>query len=82
MLDLFDKVQDAVAAIQSQWNKSAHAGIILGTGLGSLVDDIEVEASLDYADIPHFAQSTAESHAKRVALIFNLHDDHISCHYG
>lgn len=66
MLDLFDKVQDAVAAIQSQWNKSAHAGIILGTGLGSLVDDIEVEASLDYADIPHFAQSTAESHAGRL----------------
>ena len=66
MLDLFDKVQDAVAAIQSQWNKSAHAGIILGTGLGSLVDDIEVEASLDYADIPHFAQSTAVSHAGRL----------------
>ena len=66
MLDLFDKVQDAVAAIQSQWNKSAHAGIILGTGLGSLVDDIDVEASLDYSDIPHFAQSTAVSHAGRL----------------
>ncbi|HIA19594.1 MAG TPA: purine-nucleoside phosphorylase [Planctomycetaceae bacterium] len=66
MLDLFDKVQAAVTAIQNQWDKKPHAGIILGTGLGNLVDEIQVEASLDYADIPHFAQSTAVSHAGRL----------------
>jgi len=41
-------------------------GIILGTGLGGLVDDIEVEATIDYADIPHFPASTATSHAGRL----------------
>lgn len=66
MLDLFDKVAEAVKAIRDQWNKTPHAGIILGTGLGSLVEEIDVEATLDYADIPHFPQSTAVSHAGRL----------------
>ncbi len=66
MLDLFDKIVEASAAIRSQWNKTPHAGIILGTGLGSLVEEIDVEATLDYADIPHFPQSTAVSHAGRL----------------
>ncbi len=66
MLDLFDKIAEAAKAIRSQWNKTPHAGIILGTGLGSLVEEIDVEATLDYADIPHFPQSTAVSHAGRL----------------
>lgn len=66
MLDLFDKIADASAAIRSQWNKTPHAGIILGTGLGSLVEEIDVEATFDYADLPHFPQSTAVSHAGRL----------------
>ncbi|MBT4692955.1 MAG: purine-nucleoside phosphorylase [Planctomycetaceae bacterium] len=66
MLDLFDKIEEATKAIRGQWNKTPHAGIILGTGLGSLVEEIDVEATLDYADIPHFPQSTAVSHAGRL----------------
>jgi len=66
MLDLFDKIAEAAQAIRDQWNKTPHVGIILGTGLGSLVEEIEVEATLDYADIPHFPQSTAVSHAGRL----------------
>ena len=65
MLDLFEKIAEAAKAIRGQWNKTPHAGIILGTGLGS-VAEIDVEASLDYADIPHFPQSTAVSHAGRL----------------
>ena len=43
-------------------------GIILGTGLGMLADEINTEAVIDYADIPHFPVSTVESHHGR--LIF------------
>jgi purine-nucleoside phosphorylase len=43
-------------------------GIILGTGLGALVGDIDVRHSIPYADIPHFPISTVESHSGR--LIF------------
>jgi purine-nucleoside phosphorylase len=66
MLDLFDKIAEATKAIREQWNMTPHAGIILGTGLGSLVEEIDIQATLDYADIPHFPQSTAVSHAGRL----------------
>ena len=66
MLELFGQIEEAVAAIQSQWDKKPHAGIILGTGLGSLVEEIDVELSLDYGDIPNFPESTATSHRGRL----------------
>ncbi len=43
-------------------------GIILGTGLGRLVDDIEAVAVVEYADIPGFPLSTVESHKGRLIL--------------
>jgi len=66
MLDLHDKIEDAVAEIKKQWDKTPHAGVILGTGLGSLVQEIEVDIAIDYGDIPHFPKSTAVSHAGRL----------------
>ena len=66
MLDLHDKIEDAVAEIKKQWDKTPHAGVILGTGLGSLVQEIEVDVAIDYGDIPHFPKSTAVSHAGRL----------------
>jgi purine-nucleoside phosphorylase len=62
MLTLYDQVQEAKRFIQSRWAGTPRAGIILGTGLGGLVDDIQAEASLSYGDIPHFPHSTAPSH--------------------
>jgi purine-nucleoside phosphorylase len=41
-------------------------GIILGTGLGSLVNDIEVDYTVDYTDIPHFPVSTVEFHSGKL----------------
>ena len=66
MLDLHDKIEDAVAEIKKQWDETPHAGVILGTGLGSLVQEIEVDVAIDYGDIPHFPKSTAVSHAGRL----------------
>jgi purine-nucleoside phosphorylase len=66
MLELFDQVQEAVAAIRSHWTTAPHAGIILGTGLGGLTADIEVEATLDYERVPHFPRSTAIGHRGRL----------------
>ena len=65
MLDLFDKIQESVQFIKSQWSESPQAGIILGTGLGPLVEKINVAASIDYGDIPNFPRSTALSHKGR-----------------
>ena len=66
MLELFGQIEESVAAIRSQWDKTPRAGIILGTGLSSLVEEIEVEVSLDYGDIPNFPVSTAISHRGRL----------------
>lgn len=66
MLELYDHIQEAVAVIREKWSGTPHAGLILGTGLGSLVEKIDVQASFDYDDIPHFPQSTALSHRGRL----------------
>lgn len=66
MLHLYDQIQESVNFIRQKWNGDPHAGIILGTGLGGLVEQINVEASIEYGEIPHFPQSTAISHAGRL----------------
>ena len=66
MLKLFGQIEEAVNAIRSKWDKTPHAGIILGTGLGSLADEIKVEVSFEYEEIPHFPTSTAVSHRGRL----------------
>lgn len=66
MLDLFEKIEAAVAAIRERWGKKPHAGIILGTGLGGLVNRIEVEQTFEYEQIPHFPRSTVVSHRGRL----------------
>ena len=66
MLELYGQIEAAVAAIKAKWDKTPRAGIILGTGLGGLVDEIEEEASLDYEEIPNFPRSTAISHRGRL----------------
>jgi len=66
MQGLYDKVQEAAAFIQRVWKGRPHAGVILGTGLGSFVQHICEEASFEYSDIPHFPRSTAISHRGRL----------------
>jgi len=66
LLDLARKVEEACLAIRQKWGKTPHAGIILGTGLGSLVSEIQIEAEFDYESIPHFLKSTATSHRGRL----------------
>ncbi len=66
MLELYGQIQDAVAAIRSKWSKTPRVGIILGTGLGGLVEQIQEEASLEYSEIPNFPRSTAISHRGRL----------------
>lgn len=48
-------------------------GIILGTGLGGLVKEIDIRFSISYSDIPHFPVSTVEGHSGK--LIFGYISD-------
>jgi purine-nucleoside phosphorylase len=64
--ELFDRVQEAAAAVRAKWAGQPKVGIILGTGLGGLVEEIQTEAALAYEEIPHFPTSTVISHAGRL----------------
>ncbi|MCL4152354.1 UNVERIFIED_CONTAM: hypothetical protein GTU68_054044 [Idotea baltica] len=57
---------EAKSFIQSKFPETPEIGIILGTGLGRLVEEIDVHCSIDYADIPHFPIATVESHNGRL----------------
>jgi purine-nucleoside phosphorylase len=63
---LSQQIDDATAAIRSRWSCAPRVGIILGTGLATFTDQIEQQAAIDYADIPHFPRSTAISHNGRL----------------
>ncbi len=66
---MFEQLQEAASFIQTKTaGFTPDFGIILGTGLGALVNELEVAHSLSYTDIPHFPASTVESHSGR--LIF------------
>ena len=66
MTALYDQIQEAARAVRAQWAGRPRVGIILGTGLGGLAEDIAAEAAIPYQAIPHFPHSTAPTHAGRL----------------
>src|SRR6476620_7116286 len=66
MLHLAAQIDEAVAEIGRQWKGRPRAGIILGTGIGPLAEEIKTEAAIDYESIPHFLRSTATGHRGRL----------------
>src|SRR3954447_9379744 len=66
MTELYQQIQEATAAIRAKWAAQPRVGIILGTGLGGLVEEVQGQASFAYSDVPHFPASTAPSHKGRL----------------
>lgn len=66
MQGLADQIHSAVSFIRQSWKGHPKVGMILGTGLGGLTEQIEIQATIPYSDIPHFPISTAPSHAGRL----------------
>jgi purine-nucleoside phosphorylase len=58
----WNHVQEATRAVRTHWSGAPRVGIVLGTGLGALAQEIEAEAIIPYPEIPHFPKSTVESH--------------------
>ena len=65
---MIDKIKEASAFIQKKTQVEPRFGIILGTGLGGLIQEIDIQDVINYEDIPHFPVSTVESHSGK--LIF------------
>ncbi|RZJ36125.1 MAG: purine-nucleoside phosphorylase [Flavobacterium sp.] len=65
---MWEKVQETVNYIRETTDFRPEYGVILGSGLGSFTDDMDIKFVLPYADIPNFPVSTVEGHAG--ALVF------------
>jgi len=65
---MLEKIQETAAFVRARMHNAPETAIILGTGLGSLVNEIDIIDAIPYADIPNFPVSTVEGHKGR--LIF------------
>ena len=63
-----DKINETAAFIKANVEKMPDTAVILGTGLGDLVNQMNIEKEIDYKTIPNFPVSTVEGHSGR--LIF------------
>ena len=60
---MWNKVQETVNYLKNRGITRPDYGIILGTGLGNLVEKIDIDLAIPYADIPHFPVSTVAGHS-------------------
>jgi purine-nucleoside phosphorylase len=61
-MSLLNEIRQTVEFLQSEGIDNPDIGIVLGTGLGKLVNEIEIEKMIEYHQIPNFPVSTVESH--------------------
>ena len=62
MSKLISNINETLEVIRKHTKENYPIGIILGTGLGGLVKEIEVKHQINYEVVPHFPISTVESH--------------------
>lgn len=65
-MTLSDQITDACKAVRQHTDWSPDFGIVLGTGLGGLAGEIDVNTEIPYERLPGFPLSTVESHAGRL----------------
>tara|TARA_B100000945_G_C20388725_1_gene601122 strand:+ start:423 stop:1232 length:810 start_codon:yes stop_codon:yes gene_type:complete len=65
---MLKEIKKSAIFLKQKINSNPKTGIILGTGLGGLVDQIKIKHSIQYKDIPYFPLSTVEGHSGK--LIF------------
>jgi purine-nucleoside phosphorylase len=65
---MWEAVQETVSYIKAKTNFVPEYGVILGSGLGSFTDDIQIEFTLPYDEIPNFPVSTVQGH--KGAMVF------------
>lgn len=69
MEDLMQKLQESAAYVKGRiGTRPLVIGMILGSGLGELANEIEESVVIPYSDIPHFPISTVSGHAGRLVI--------------
>lgn len=65
---VLEKLTQSVGYIRSRTNLKPRIGIILGSGLGAFVNEVELETQIPFQDIPHFMPPTVEGHQGNLIL--------------
>ena len=63
---MMEKIKETVVFLQKQGVENVDFGLILGSGLGELADEISNPVVIDYADIPNWGKSTVAGHAGKL----------------
>ncbi len=63
---MYEKIQETAQFLKGKMTSSPDTAIILGSGLGHLADDIDVEMEIAYKDIPNMPLSTVEGHSGKL----------------
>ncbi|NVJ89850.1 MAG: purine-nucleoside phosphorylase [Flavobacteriaceae bacterium] len=61
-----NQLEETVSFLKNKGFKNLEIGIVLGTGLGKLVDEIDIEVLVQYSEIPHFPEATVEFHSGKL----------------
>ena len=65
---MIQKINEAVTYLKQQYNKQPLVGIVLGSGLGSFINEIQVEKEIAYSNIPNFPVSTVAGHSGKLVF--------------
>jgi purine-nucleoside phosphorylase len=68
MNQIIEKITQTTRFLEEKGFTGASTAIVLGTGLGSFIDRVEVIQQISYNEIPHFPTSTVESHKGKLIL--------------
>lgn len=68
MINMYDRVIESVEYIKSKINRNPEVAVILGSGLGDLVNVMENKEYISYEDIPNFPRSTVAGHEGRLVF--------------
>ncbi len=65
-MDKHQQLKETIEFLKGKGITNPKVGIVLGTGLGKLIDEISIEKEIFYTDIPHFPKATVEFHSGKL----------------
>ena len=69
-MNIIIKLKETVSVIKEYYDETPEVGIVLGSGLGNLKSEMEIDCEIPYNDIPNFPESTVEGHSG--TLVFGM----------
>ena len=66
--NLIEQLSETISYIKLKYKKQPNIGVVLGSGLGNFIDEIEIDTEISYTDLPHFPVSTVKGHSAKLIL--------------